>query len=180
LAAADLPAGVGTVSSVAVTVAGTALFSASVSGSPVTGAGTIAITLTLPNQNPNTFFAGPASGSPGTPTARTMVAADAVGLVAVGFSSTPVFDPTTFAFPTFAMTLTGNVASSTCPNGVPGQIATFVFTQDGTGGRTFVYPSIFRGASNVEPTPGAVTVQSFVCITASLWRATGPGLMNGT
>lgn len=45
-----------------------------VTGSPVTGAGVL--TATLVNQNPNLLFAGPASGSPATPTFRALVPAD--------------------------------------------------------------------------------------------------------
>lgn len=46
----------------------------SVTGSPITTAGTI--TGTLANQNINTFFAGPSSGSAAAPTFRSLVAAD--------------------------------------------------------------------------------------------------------
>jgi len=60
----------GTVSSVA--------FSAdpifTVSGSPITTSGTI--TLGLANENANTVWAGPATGSPATPTFRSLVSAD--------------------------------------------------------------------------------------------------------
>ena len=45
-----------------------------VTGSPITGAGTLA--LSLANQNINLVFAGPASGSPGTPSFRSLVSAD--------------------------------------------------------------------------------------------------------
>lgn len=59
------------VTSVALT-APTAVFD--ISGSPVTGSGTLAVT--FDNQSANTFFAGPASGAATTPAFRSMVTAD--------------------------------------------------------------------------------------------------------
>ena len=65
--------GSGTVTSVAVADDSTSpLYS--VSGSPVTGSGTI--DLTLVNQNANSVFAGPASGSAAQPSFRSLVVAD--------------------------------------------------------------------------------------------------------
>lgn len=63
-------AGVGTVTSVGLTVP--AIFS--VSGSPVTSSGTLAVTLAA--QTANLVWAGPASGGAATPTFRALVAAD--------------------------------------------------------------------------------------------------------
>lgn len=63
-------AGSGTVTSVALT----APAELSVGGSPITGAGTLA--LSWANATAHTVFAGPASGSPATPTFRVPVAAD--------------------------------------------------------------------------------------------------------
>lgn len=62
--------GSGTVTSVAVTVP--AIFTTT--GSPITGAGTIAISLA--NETVNTVFAGPASGGSAAPTFRSLVSAD--------------------------------------------------------------------------------------------------------
>ena len=181
LVSADLPGGVGTVSSITLATNPGSAFTFTVSGTnPITTSGTMTLNLNFANQNANTFLAGPASGGAGAVTARTMVAADMCGVKAVAFSATPVFDPTLFAFPTFTMTLTGDVTSSTCANGTPGQIATFVITQDGTGGHAFAYPAIFQGESNVDNSANAVTVQSFVCITSSSWRARSPGSTNAT
>lgn len=61
----------GTVTSVALTAPSSLL---SVSGSPVTGSGTIA--LALQNQQPNLVFAGPSTGAGVIPTFRSLVAAD--------------------------------------------------------------------------------------------------------
>lgn len=64
------PAGGGTVTSVALTMPG--IFS--VSGSPVTGSGTLAVTLAT--QSANTVMAGPAVGGAAAPTFRALVGAD--------------------------------------------------------------------------------------------------------
>jgi hypothetical protein len=65
------PAGAGTVTSVAMTVPATLL---AVTGSPVTGSGTLAVT--LPTRAANLVFAGPASGAAAAPAFRAIVAAD--------------------------------------------------------------------------------------------------------
>jgi hypothetical protein len=64
-------AGTGTVTSVAMTVP-TTLYT--LTGSPITTSGTLA--LTLNTQNANLVFAGPASGAAAAPTMRALVAAD--------------------------------------------------------------------------------------------------------
>lgn len=63
-------AATGTVTSVAATVPSFL----SISGSPITSSGTLAITLAT--QNANLIFAGPTTGSAATPTFRSIVAAD--------------------------------------------------------------------------------------------------------
>src|SRR5215472_17176650 len=85
LVAADMPAG--TVTSVAATLAVPgALLSSSVGGSPITTSGTLALTITLPNQNANLVFAGPASGAAAPPTFRSFTAQD-LPFVSVALSS---------------------------------------------------------------------------------------------
>lgn len=69
-AASSGAAPTGTVTSVALTVPSFL----SVSGSPITTSGTLAVTLAT--ESANTVFAGPASGSAATPTFRAIVAAD--------------------------------------------------------------------------------------------------------
>ena len=83
-------AGSGSVSSVALSLP--SIFT--VSGSPVTSAGTLSATLA--NEATNTVFAGPSSGSSGVPTFRALVNADLPSLAAssllgnpTGSSSTP-------------------------------------------------------------------------------------------
>lgn len=69
--------GTGTVTSVGLSLP--SIFT--VSGSPVTTSGTI--TASLANQNANLVFASPTSGSPATPTFRSLVAADLPSLTSV-------------------------------------------------------------------------------------------------
>jgi len=89
LVAADLPAGTGTVTSVAVALVVPGILTGSaVTGSPILTAGTITVTLTLANQNANLVFAGPAAGGAGAPTFRGLVAADLPG--GLGMSSVTV------------------------------------------------------------------------------------------
>jgi hypothetical protein len=90
LVAADLPAGTGTVTSVAITVVVPAgLLGQSVGGSPITTNGTITITLTLQNQTANQVFAGPTSGGAAPPTFRSLVSAD-MPFVSVTLSSAQI------------------------------------------------------------------------------------------
>jgi len=72
------------VTSVAMTGDGT-VFSSTVTGSPVTSAGTLAPTLAT--QSANTFLAGPTSGSAAAPTFRAITAAD------LGTPTNPYCDP---------------------------------------------------------------------------------------
>jgi hypothetical protein len=91
LVANDLPGGVGTVSSVALTMPG----EFSVSGSPITSSGTLAVTKA--GQNPNLFYAGPSGGGAAVPTFRAIATVDlpsntvigAIGIVIDGGGSSP-------------------------------------------------------------------------------------------
>jgi len=162
LTIADLPAGTGsgTVTSVALTVAPGSLLTAAVAGSPVTGAGTLAVTLGVANQAANTFIAGPTSGAVGAVTARTMVPADLPPQQTIAFSATPTFNGALGTC--FFITLTGNVTSSTFSNGVKGQLYTFVILQDAVGGRTFAWPTNVKSPGTVDGTINIVNVQAFV------------------
>ena len=173
LVTADLPAGVGTVTSVAGTITiNNPIITGSIAGSPITVSGTLAITLSLANQNANTILAGPTSGGAGPVTARLMVPADLPPLLAVAFSATPTFNALVAS--TFTMTLTGNVTSSTVTNPTTGQKITFILTQDGTGGRTFAWPANFHGTSLIGPEANSVSVQEFQYDGAA-WRGVSPG-----
>lgn len=100
LVTADMPAGTGTVTSVALTSSVPAsLLTSSVSGSPVTGSGTLGLTLTLPNQNANLVFAGPGSGAAAPPTFRSLNAQD------FPFTSTALSSANILALQTTPVTL---------------------------------------------------------------------------
>jgi hypothetical protein len=90
LVAADMPAGVGTVTSVALTLAVPAsVFASSVGGSPITTNGTLALSITFQNQTANTVFAGPSSGASSVPTFRGLVAQD-LPFVSISLSSAQI------------------------------------------------------------------------------------------
>lgn len=75
---------------------------------------------------------------------------------AVTFTATPTFNATTAN--TFVMTLTGAVTSSTFIPSFAGQTVTFVITQDGTGSRTFVWPTNVVSAPTIKSAANATTV----------------------
>ena len=75
LVAADIPS-LTFVSSVALTLAVPGIFTESVTGSPITGTGTLAATIGLQVQSANEVWAGPTSGGTGAPTFRGLVSAD--------------------------------------------------------------------------------------------------------
>lgn len=175
---ADLPAGFGTVTSITLAIVAGTLFTGSITGTnPITTNGTVTVNIDLAVQPANTVLAGPASGGSGSITARKLVAADIFGVTVVSFSATPVFDASTFAFPTFDITLTGNVSSSSVSNPTTGQQITFIIRQDATGSRTFAFPANFKGTSNILPSASGVSLQSFVYDGTS-WRATSAGSTN--
>lgn len=60
-------------------------------------------------------------------------------IVPVAFSATMTFDAALGSI--FTTTLTGNVTAPTIANAVIGQVITIYIAQDGTGGRTFVFPA---------------------------------------
>jgi hypothetical protein len=104
--------GIGTVTSVGLAVPGV-LFT--VSGSPITGAGSF--TFTLINQNANTFLAGPATGIAAAPGFRSIVAAD---------------------IPTLNQSTTGNAATATALDHNPADCAagSYATGVDATGAAT--------------------------------------------
>jgi hypothetical protein len=77
LVAADIPSGgTGTVTSVGASLSVPGILTQSVSGSPVTTTGVLALTLGLATQNANLVWAGPTSGGAAPPTFRALVAGD--------------------------------------------------------------------------------------------------------
>lgn len=77
----------------------------------------------------------------------------------VTFSATPVFNAA--AASSFDITLTGNVTSSTLTGPGGGQMIVFAITQDGVGGRTFVWPTNVKGAMTIDPGVNKKSVQAF-------------------
>lgn len=100
-----------------------------------------------------------------------------LALQSLAFTATPAWDAT--ANSTFEMTLTGNVTSQTISGVTPGQLVTFIWTQDATGSRTVVYPSIIKGSSSVNGAPNSTTTQTFRADSAgNLWAVSGAIVSN--
>ena len=137
--------GSGTVTSVALSVPGFL----TVSGSPITSAGTLA--LALANQTANTHFAGPASGSAAAPTFRALVAADLPSSVALPGTPT-VGTPPGGSDSSAAIATTAWVRSYTAP-----------ITNDGSGhylfggGSYYDYPGPIKATVTIN---GAFACQS--------------------
>lgn len=115
--------------------------------------------------NKNLVTAGSACDSP-------------VTLTTVTFSTTPTFVRST-QIQEWAITLTGNVTSS----GLSGQTAAdlFIFNicQDGTGGRTFAWPTGFSQAATISPVASSCTKQTFYWSGAAAIALT-PGVTTAT
>lgn len=77
----------------------------------------------------------------------------------VTFSATPTFDA---SFTTQKITLTGNVTSSTLSNATTGETINFLICQDGTGSRTFVWPTNVLGAMTIGSTLSKCSGQTFI------------------
>lgn len=88
--------------------------------------------------------------------------------VVVAFSATPTFDASLGNV--FEMTLTGNVTSSTLSNTSPGQSLTFIFHQDGTGGRTVVPPAGLPLDTPIDAAANATTVQTFIVGATTIYK----------
>lgn len=67
-----------------------------------------------------------------------------------------------------------NVTSSRMMNISPGQLYTFVFTQDNVGGRTFSWPANCIDAAPISPAPNTTTVQNLVGHTGAVLYANIP------
>lgn len=80
------------------------------------------------------------------------------GINIVNFSVTPVFDLSQGT--TQFIRLTGNVTSSTVTNPLNGQVYTFVIEQDGTGGRSFVWPTSFQMTGPIDSFDGTANANS--------------------
>jgi hypothetical protein len=74
----------------------------------------------------------------------------------------------------FQITLTGNVTASAFSGMAIGQEITVVLVQDGSGGRTFVWPAGLTTAGAPDTTPNAVSIQKFKKILDGSIRPLGP------
>jgi hypothetical protein len=91
----------------------------------------------------------------------------------VVFSATPVFNSAIYN--QFNMTLTGNVTSSTLSSGYYGQPISFNICQDGTGGRTFVWPTNFLEAPTVASASSACTTAIGI-FNGTSWNSVGSSI----
>ncbi len=106
----------------------------------------------------------------------TLIASTQAALVTPSFSATPTFSSNSnivHALTTF--TLTGNVTSSTLQTtGLSvAELLSFTLCQDGTGGRTFVWPTNVLGGGTISATASACSRQTFAW-DGSNANATGP------
>jgi len=84
----------------------------------------------------------------------------ATNINTVTFSATPAFDASLGN--TQKITLTGNVTSSTLSNATAGQSINFLICQDGTGSRTFVWPTNVLGGMTIGSTLSKCSAQNFI------------------
>lgn len=163
--------GSGTVTSVAVTVPSRQ----TVTGSPVTAAGTLAITDNT--QSANTFFGGPSTGAAAGPVFRSLVAAD---VPVLNQSTTGNASTSTLA----ATAVTANAVDGVVVTGVPttGQ----VITATGAAAATWQTPSggpVAEAANMVYagPISGSSLLPTFRALTVSDMPATGiaPAFVQG-
>jgi len=93
----------------------------------------------------------------------------------VTFSATPTFNATLSS--SFKITLTANVTSSTLTNATAGQILTFQIVEDNVGGRTWTWPTNFKGAMTLTTTANAINTQIFYFDGTNAF-ALAPGTVN--
>lgn len=97
------------------------------------------------------------------------------GLQVVTYAGTVVFDATQANG--FQITLGGNL-SFTVNSPAVGQIITFNFIQDASGGRVVTPPSNMTTLGNVDPTPGLTSTQQFIVLQDGSLRSVGPMTVN--
>lgn len=148
-------AGVGTVTSVALTAPG--IFS--VSGSPVTGAGTLAFSLTT--QVANTIFAGPTTGADATPTFRALVDADIPNTITVDCAAC-----VTWASVSKSGSSIADLATRSASDLNTGQLALARLVDGATAGVPLV-----AGGGGGDPQYAALNLASATAITGTLATA---------
>lgn len=104
-------------------------------------------------------FVGDGSGLTGLPSGG----AGSV-YTAVSYSATPTYSVSTSAIQVFSLTLTGNITSATLATSLAttGQYIVWRYCQDGTGGRTVVWPANVLNYGSIDTTAGACSKQAFV------------------
>ncbi len=99
------------------------------------------------------------------------------GLQNLAFTATPTWNAASHS--TFTMTLTGNVTSMTLTGVTPGQLITFIWTQDATGGRTVTYPATVYGSAELFGAANSTTTQTFRAdASGNLWAVSGAVVSN--
>ncbi len=99
------------------------------------------------------------------------------GLQNLAFTATPAWNAASNS--TFTMTLTGNVTSMTLTGVSPGQLITFIWTQDATGGRTVAYPATVKGSAVIYAAASSTTTQTFRAdASGNLWATSGAIVSN--
>lgn len=95
-------------------------------------------------------------------------------LADVLYSASATFDCASNA--AFFMILSGNLTSPNFTGITPGTTITLVWQQDNTGGRVITWPAQFFGAgpAQPDPTPMAVSMQSFIALGDNIFRPTTP------
>lgn len=105
----------------------------------------------------------------------TMAQASAVQVIRHTASGAVAFDAAAASH--FVVTLAANATSSTITGVATGQVLTFVIQQDGTGSRTFVWPTRVNGDTKTEvrgegvigSTASTASVQRFIFDGTTLW-----------
>jgi len=150
-------AGGGTVTSVAMTVAPLSVFD--IGGTPIVGAGTLA--LTMDTQADNIVFAGPNGGGPLAPGFRALVDADVPDILTLT-GSTVTWSQLDFTASTFADILTTSAADIDS-----GKLALARITTGGTVGQALL-------AGAVDPVYGALDLSVATSVTGQLVAASFP------
>jgi hypothetical protein len=144
-------------------------------GGPVT-----TVTLTLDNQSPNKFLAGPVTGAAVAPLFRTIAPSDTASLIDIAALT---FDFTRGNF--FRKVLHGGLNHLRIDNGIPGQVVTIVLVQGDAGGPSTVdyqtddpSPAVIRWATP----PGHHTMSTGLVSLADIvtFRCTDFGQYYGT
>ncbi len=81
-------------------------------------------------------------------------------IVVIPYATSVVFNAAVSA--QFDLTLTGNVASSSLTNVTEGELLLFLISQDGTGGRSFVWPTSITSPGAICQIANSTSLQFFV------------------